>query len=157
HLRLLRELARSDGVSVAMVSGRTRESMEALFVEAPGVWLVAEHGGWLRGDGAWQSTIPAEPGALDALAADFEEIAAAYKKAWVEQKTWSVCLHYRGVRPRERTGILVQANAAFDARTRGRPGYEKLEGAGTLEVRPTAARKSAAVSWMREKLGPGAR
>jgi trehalose 6-phosphate synthase len=58
---------------------------------------------------------------------------------------------------RERTGILVQANAAFDACTRGRPGYEKLEGAGTLEVRPIAVRKSAAIPWMRAKLGAGAR
>jgi trehalose 6-phosphate synthase len=157
HLHLLNELAGSEGVSVAVVSGRARESIEALFVEAPRLWLVAEHGGWLRGDGAWQSTIPAEPGALDALAADFEEIAGNYRKAWVERKTWTIGLHYRGVKPRERTAILVQANAAVDARTKGRPGYEKVDGAGVLEVRPVAVRKSAAIPWMRAKLGQGAR
>ena len=48
HLALLRDLAHAPGVSLAIVSGRTRESLESLFVEVPGVWLVAEHGGWLR-------------------------------------------------------------------------------------------------------------
>ena len=27
--------------------------------------------------------------------------------AWVERKTWSVCLHYRGVRQQERTELMV--------------------------------------------------
>jgi trehalose 6-phosphate synthase len=157
HLELLDQLAAAPGLSVAVVSGRTRESIAGLFVDAPALWLVAEHGAWLRGDGAWQSTVTAELGALDALTTAFDDIARQYKKAWVERKTWSVCLHYRGVRHRERTGIAVQASAAFDDFTRGRPGYEKLEGAGTLEVRPVSARKSAAIPWMRAKLGPGAR
>jgi trehalose 6-phosphate synthase len=156
-LELLNALAAADGVSVAIVSGRTRESMDGLFVDAPSLWLVAEHGGWLRGDGAWQSTVPAEIGTLDALASAFEEVGRQYEGAWIERKTWSVCLHYRKVRQREKIGLLVQANAAFNEHVRGSPGYEKLEGVGTIEVRPAGARKSVAVPWMRAKLGPGAR
>jgi trehalose 6-phosphate synthase len=154
---LLRQLAAAPGVGVAIASGRPRESMEKMFVETPGVWLVAEHGGWLRGDGAWQSTVAQDPGALDALTSALESVAARHKRAWVERKTWSVCLHYRGVRSRERTALIVEANAAFEAATRGQAGYQRLEGVDTFEVRPASIKKSAAVAWMRERLGPGAR
>ena len=156
-LELLRDLAAQPGLSVAVASGRPRESLESLFVEAPGVWLVAEHGAWLRGEGAWRSTVPAELETLDALAAELEEVAAKYRKAWVERKTWTVCLHYRNVRPGERLGLLVQANAAFEARAGARRGYEPLEGADTFEVRPAGIRKSVGIPWIREKAGPGAR
>jgi alpha,alpha-trehalose-phosphate synthase [UDP-forming]/trehalose-phosphatase len=157
QLRLLRALAAQPGVALAIVSGRPRESMEKLFASAPGVWLVAEHGGWLRGDGAWQSTTSANPGALDALGTALEAIASRHSRAWVERKTWSVCLHYRGVRPRDRTELIVQANAAFDDWASRRPGYDKLEGAATFEVRPAGVRKSVAVPWMRNRLGTGTR
>ncbi|MFO0758938.1 MAG: trehalose-phosphatase [Byssovorax sp.] len=156
-LALLRDLAAEEGVRVAIVSGRPREPLEKLLVDAPGLWLCAEHGGWLRSDGAWQSATPPEPGLLDALAAALAPVAAQYKKAWIEQKTWSICLHYRGVRPRERVGLLVQANAAVEAITAGRGGFVRQETAGALEVRPAGIRKSAAIPWMRDKLGVEAR
>ena len=152
---LLARLASLPGLSLAVVSGRARESLEGLFVDAPRVWLVAEHGGWLRGDGAWQAPVAAEPGALDALAAEFERIAAQYRKAWVEKKTWSLVLHARGIRPPERTGLFVQATAAF-ASFRG-TGYERLEGEDSLEIRAARVRKSVAVPWIRERAGAGAR
>jgi trehalose 6-phosphate synthase len=157
HLALLRDLARAPGVSIAICSGRPRDVLEGMLAEIPGLWLVAEHGAWLRGDGAWRSTVQAGLGGLDALAAAFDQIAGQYRRASVERKTWSVCLHYRGVRPRERMGLVVQASAAFDAFTAGQPGYERLESAYGLEVRPAAIRKSIAIPWMREKLGTGAR
>lgn len=157
QLDLLSSITAQPGVALAVVSGRPRESMEKLFTETRGVWLVAEHGGWLRGDGAWQSTVATSPGALDSLAAALESVATRHRRAWVERKTWSVCLHYRGVPARERTALLVEANAALEETTGGRPGFERLEGAATIEVRPVGIRKSAAIPWMRERLGPGAR
>jgi alpha,alpha-trehalose-phosphate synthase [UDP-forming]/trehalose-phosphatase len=157
QLQLLEELAGLPGVGLAVVSGRPRESMDRLFAPAPDVWLVAEHGGWIRGDGAWQATTGASPGALETLAEAFDAVVARHPRAWVERKTWSVCLHYRGVSPRERTAVIVEANAAYDQAMSGQHGFERLEGAATIEVRPTAIRKSAAVLWMRERIGPGAR
>jgi len=157
HFELLRALAAQPGVGVAIVSGRPRESLEKMFVDTPGVWLVAEHGGWLRGDGAWQSPISTHSEALETMAGALESVAAQHKKAWVERKTWSVCLHYRGVRARERTELLVQANAAFDEALGGKHGHERLEGADTFEVRPAGIRKSVAIPWMRERIGAGAR
>ncbi len=152
---LLGRLAALPGLSLAVVSGRPKESLEGFFRDAPGVWLVAEHGGWLRGMGAWQAPVPAEPEALDELTADLERIAAQYPRAWVEKKTWSVCLHTRGVRHREKVGLLVQAAAAFEARHRS--GYERLEGAETFELRLARVSKAAAVPWIRERAGTGAR
>ncbi|MEZ4295973.1 MAG: trehalose-phosphatase [Polyangiaceae bacterium] len=157
QLDLLSGMARDPGLAVAMVSGRPRASMERLFGAAPGVWLVAEHGGWLRGDGAWTATIGASPIALDALAVAFERVAARHPRAWVERKTWSVCLHYRGVPQRERVALLVEANAAFEETLGGRPGLDWLEGAATLEVRPASIRKSAAIPWLRHRIGASAR
>ncbi len=157
QLGMLEALVGQPGVGVAVVSGRPRESMEKLFASAPGVWLVAEHGGWLRGDGAWQATTGASPGMLETLAEAFDGVANRHPRAWIERKTWSVCLHYRGVPARERTAVLVEANAAYDGAVGGRPGFERLEGVATFEVRLAGIRKSAAVPWMRERIGPGAR
>ncbi len=152
---LLSRLAALPGLSLAVVSGRQKESLEGLFADAPGIWMVAEHGGWLRGQGAWQAPVPTEPGALDVLAWEFERIAAQYKRAWVERKSWSVILHTRGVWHRERTGLLVQANAAFEA-FRG-TGYERLESDLAFEIRLARINKSVAVPWIHERAGAGAR
>ena len=157
QLDLIRRFVREPGVGIAIVSGRPRESIEHLFAEVRGLWLVAEHGGWLRGDGAWISTLAQDPGMLDAISAALESVSSRFKRAWVERKTWSACLHYRGVPKRERTELLVQANAAYEDLFHGRPGYERLEGASTFEVRPAAIKKSVAVPWMRERLGQGTR
>jgi trehalose-phosphatase len=129
-LGLLDALAALPGVSLAIVSGRTRESLDDLFRDAPGIWLAAENGGWHRAEGAWYASLATtapDAAALDPLTAAFERIAAQYDKAWVERKTWSVCLHYRNVRRRERTGVLVQANAAFEAFAASHPGYGRVE------------------------------
>jgi alpha,alpha-trehalose-phosphate synthase [UDP-forming]/trehalose-phosphatase len=157
QIALLDALAERPGVALAVVSGRPRESMDQMFSSAPRVWLVAEHGGWLRGDGAWQATTGASPGALDALARAFDAVAGAHPRAWVERKTWSVCLHYRGVPARERIAVIVEANAAYDEAIGDRAGFERLEGASNLEVRPASIRKSAAIPWMRQRVGLGAR
>jgi trehalose-phosphatase len=157
HLALLRDLARAPGVSIGIVSGRPRESLESLFAEAPGVWLAAEHGGWLRGDTGWQAAAPAGPFGITELASALEAVAARHDGAWVERKTWSACLHYRGVRAEEKARLVAQAGAAFDVCTGSRRGYETLEGADTFEVRPAGIRKSAAIPWIRAKAGPSAR
>src|SRR5262249_32491916 len=145
---LLGALAALPDVSVAIVSGRTRESLEHALRDTPGLWLAAEYGGWLRAEGAWHASPAAgstDPGALDALAGAFERIAAQYAKAWVERKTWSVCRHYRDVRRRERVGLYVQANAAFGAFAEDHPGFERIEAPRAFEVAVVRLRKGAAV------------
>jgi trehalose 6-phosphate synthase len=154
---VLRDLASLPGVSLAIVSGRTRESLERLLSDVPGVLLVAEHGGWRRSTGAWQAIAEDEPRGVDALERDLRGIASRFSGAVVERKTWSVTFHYRKVRLSERDEALVEAAAALDAWLPGHPGFERLDGAEVLEVRPARMNKSVAVPWIRDLAGPGAR
>ena len=48
----------------AIVSGRPRSDLERWFGETPGLWLVAEHGAFVRGDGAWVQMFSGSEAAL---------------------------------------------------------------------------------------------
>ncbi|MBI2920969.1 MAG: trehalose-phosphatase [Planctomycetes bacterium] len=154
---LLRALAALPGTLVAVVSGRPRDEMDRMFAEATGVWLVAEHGGWRRAEGAWQAPVPADASALDGLARSLEKVAEASKKALVERKSWSVGFHYRAVPRREKTGLLVAAQAVARDWLSANPAFEFLEGAELLEIRARNVRKSLAIPWVGERAGAGAR
>jgi trehalose 6-phosphate synthase len=156
-LGALRELIALPGVYVAIVSGRPRAKLEHLFADVPGLLLAAEHGGWLRDPGAWRASVSGEASSLSHVAAALETLARTYPGAWVERKTWSVCLHFREVGRRDRTALLVEANATVEAWLGEHPGYERLEVVQGLEVRLAAVRKSAAVAWVRDQAGPGIR
>ena len=153
----LQSLALSPGVRLAVVSGRTREALERFFPASPALWLVAEHGGWRRADGAWSMTVPGEPRELETLVRELGEIACRTKGASIERKTWAVALHYRMVRVPDREALLVEATEAIERWLLERSGFEKLEGSKVLEVRSARIRKSLAVPWLREGSGPGAR
>jgi trehalose 6-phosphate synthase len=155
--RVLRDLSTLPGVSVAVVSGRTRESLERLLSEVPGVIQVAEHGGWRRASGAWQATAEADPVALGELSRSLEAIAARHPGALVERKTWSVTFHYRRLPFSERDEALIETAAAVETWLAAHPGFERLDGALVVEVRPVRHRKSIAVPWMRDLAGAGAR
>src|SRR5437667_10551776 len=62
---LLRDLAALPGVQVAAVSGRLRDSLESMLANVPGIFLVAEHGGWARAKGARQAMPQGASGAVD--------------------------------------------------------------------------------------------
>jgi trehalose-phosphatase len=156
-LALLRALGALPGVLLTVVTGRPRESLERLVGSVPGLQLCAEHGGWRRGDGPWEMPVPADAGALESLAAELQRIARMYDAAHVERKTWSVCLHFRGVRPRDRTGLLIEVNAAIASWCQSHAGYERLEASEALEIRRAEIRKSLAVPWVRAQAGDGAR
>jgi trehalose 6-phosphate synthase len=157
RIAVLRDLSALPGVRVAVVSGRTRESLERLLSGVPGLIQVAEHGGWRRVTGAWQAIAEADPAALGDLSRHLEAIASRHPGALVERKTWSVTFHYRRVRPSERDEALIESAAAVDAWLTDHPGFERLDGVLAVEVRPVRHRKSAAVPWVRDLAGPGAR
>jgi len=154
---LLQSLAASPGIQVAIVSGRPRDGLERLFPASPSLWLIAEHGGWMRADGAWSEAVPGEPRDLADLAVELDEIAGRFRGAHVERKTWSISLHYRPVGRRDRGGFLVEASEAIERWLAARPGFERLDGSQIIEIRSARIRKSLAVPWIRERAGPGAR
>ena len=153
----LQSLAASPGIQVAVVSGRPREALERFFPTAPALWLVAEHGGWRRADGAWSEAVPGEPRDLADLAAELDAIAVRVKGAHVERKTWSISLHYRQVGRRDLGGFLVEASEAVERWLAGHPAFERLDGSQIVEIRSARIRKSLAVPWIRERAGPGCR
>ncbi len=156
-LETLSALATLPGTFVAVVSGRRREELDRMFVEVPVLSLFAEHGAWRRGDGAWQGATTAGLALPAEIAEELEHIASGFRRAFVERKSWSACLHFREVSRRDKPALFVAAQAAAAAWVARHPEYEILEGVEVLEIRAASIRKSSAVGWMRERAGSGSR
>jgi trehalose 6-phosphate synthase len=152
---LLRSLTRLPGVQVIVVSGRPQTDLERYFSD-PAIWLVAEHGAWFRGDGAWQSTIDLDPKPVQDLAGALEAIARAIPGARVERKSWSCALHYRKVPKIARAALSVEVTSAIDRFLATHPSFERIDGNQVIEVRAAAARKSHAAALAKRHLN-GAR
>ena len=154
-LELLRSLTRLPGVQVIVVSGRPQTDLERYFSD-PALWLVAEHGAWFRGDGAWRSTIDLDPRPVQDLAGALEAIARVIPGARVERKTWSCALHYRKVPKSARAALSVEVTSAIDRFLATHPSFERINGNQVIEVRAAAARKSHAAALAKTHLN-GAR
>ncbi|HSQ64220.1 MAG TPA: trehalose-phosphatase [Polyangiaceae bacterium] len=150
-LELLRSLTALPGVHVIVVSGRPHEVLERYFSD-PSVWLVAEHGAWYRGDGAWQPTIDLDPKPVQELADRLDAIAKPYAGARVERKTWSCAVHYRQMPHHARAAFGVEATLAIDQFLFGHASFERVDGNQVIEVRAAAARKSFAAGWAKRQL-----
>jgi trehalose 6-phosphate synthase len=157
--KLLDTLADMPGVRLALVSGRSRDSLEeALPPLARSIYLVAEHGAWLRGEGAWQALAePLPDSPAQAVAALLGPVVGRFPGAWVEPKSWSVAVHFRGVSPFDRMAIQVEVGSTLEGWLDQHPCFALVEGADSVEIRPTRIRKATAVSWMRNRAGSGAR
>ncbi len=140
-------------VTFVIVSGRTRDFLESNF---PGIALVAEHGAFRRGQGAWEP-LRDELIELAALHGRVEELIARYPNARLEQKSTGLVLHYRKLSMAEREGFVVEASSLLDAFAEKIPTFQRTESTLAFEVRPSYIRKSTAVPWVRERAGHGAR
>ena len=156
-VEFLDALAACEGVALAIVSGRPSSELERFFAGTRSLRLAAEHGAFLRDGRGWRSLLSGDGLGLDDLHAAFEELARRNQGALVERKSVSVAFHYRRVSRRVAPALRVEAEALGQAWLRTHPGYECIRGSEVIEVRPTGARKSAAVPWMRGIAGPGAR
>ena len=156
-LELLDRLTRVPGLRPLIVSGRPRDHLERLLGGVADLWLVAEHGAWRRRGAAWESAVDWVDGDVEPLAAELRRIAAAFPGALVERKSWSVTIHYRQVAELERAALLVEIDAVVDAWLAQTTGFERLDGAEVVEVRPPRIRKSLAVPWLRVELGDDCR
>jgi alpha,alpha-trehalose-phosphate synthase [UDP-forming]/trehalose-phosphatase len=156
-VRLVRDLAELPGVTLAVVSGRPRSSLEEFFPAPRAELLVAEHGAWRSFASPWELMLQAPAWHAEPLAATLEQLVARYPNALIERKTYSIAFHYREVSRLRKPEMLVQLAAVVDPWIHAHPTFEKLWGAEVLEIRPRAARKDGAVRWIRERLGPDAR
>ena len=109
-------LAGRPGTEVHVVSGRTRETLEAWLGALP-IGLHAEHGLWSRPLGAPDWIAPDLPAAgwQPAVLAILQDFAARTPGSLVEEKTASVAWHYRADRPGVRSQPGQRAPASPDA------------------------------------------
>jgi alpha,alpha-trehalose-phosphate synthase [UDP-forming]/trehalose-phosphatase len=153
--QLLSALSGAPRTRIAIVSGRPRRDIEAFFAHRTDLWLAAEHGVWTRGDGAWAAcelgTVPSD---LERL---FDAVGREHPGAFVEGKTWSVCLHYREVPRRDREGLIVAATDVAGQWIAKHSEFEILEGDCVIEVRHRGAHKGRAIEWLRAHAPEGAR
>jgi trehalose 6-phosphate synthase/phosphatase len=135
-LDLLEQLAATEGVTVEIVSGRSRETLDRWLGSLP-IALWAEHGFWYRPshDDDWEAAaapVPAEW--LDKIESILQQFATDTPGAEVERKSASAAWHYRcadpefGVRQAHELRMLLGDTLANQP-------FEVLEGKKVIEVR----------------------
>jgi trehalose 6-phosphate synthase/phosphatase len=136
----------SDGLRVALLSGRRADDLERWFGDVPGLWLAAEHGAVLRSPGTreWQ---PLRAGAGDAwklrVRPLLEDFAARLPGSLIEEKDLSIAWHYR-LGDREFGSWLAQELATTLENQLGGSDLRVLRGRAVVEVRYAWATKAAA-------------
>jgi trehalose 6-phosphate synthase len=156
-IALLTDLVALPGMTVAIVSGRPREWIDAQLGKVEGLFLVAEHGGYRRAKGAWEATLAMDTRPISGLAERLERVAGRQKGAMVERKSWSVTFHLRAVPDDRRSELRVEAGAIVEEWLASYAGFARLDGAEIIEVRPASLSKASAVTWIRREAGPDAR
>ena len=93
---LLTDLGSRNDISVEIVTGRSRESIEPWFQGVP-VGLHAEHGLWSkwRGDANWSTRAPIETGWKASVRHILSQFTESTPGSLIEEKTSSLAWHYR--------------------------------------------------------------
>lgn len=131
--QVLARLSRGPDVAVALVSGRAADDAWGL-VRVPGVWAIGNHGfelrdphGGITPDERVHHFEGAIAGAARQLGEELRDVAGAI----VENKRWTLSVHYRLVSDSEVARLVGRAAAV--ARDRG---LRVLEGKKIVELRP---------------------
>ncbi|MFN3804468.1 MAG: bifunctional alpha,alpha-trehalose-phosphate synthase (UDP-forming)/trehalose-phosphatase [Pyrobaculum sp.] len=149
-LKLLERLAALS--TVAVVSGRTKEFLEAWLGKLP-ICLVAEHGAYVKEGGEWRQLFPFDTSWKTAVRKIMEEFTDATPGSYIEEKESSIAWHYRNVDPQigdAAAGRLVEALSGVLTGTTA----SVVRGRKVVEVRPAGVNKGAAARYLVERLGP---
>jgi trehalose 6-phosphate phosphatase len=148
-------LAAADGVTVALVSGRSRADLVRVTGIQDGgpVLAIGSHGAeW---DGASLAGDLLDEAAAQRLAAVREllgKVAARYDGARVEDKPAAAVLHTR--RMPDRAAAAAATRSVLEV-LQSVPGLHVTPGKEVVEVSVVTATKGAAVARLRDRLGPG--
>lgn len=143
----LRRLARLDGVSVALLSGRTVADLRALADPPRGAILIGGHGSEVSG-APGSVTAALDVGLRDRLTEALRILAGHHPGTQVEVKAASAVLHTRRADPR----IGARA-AALALEGPGRwPGVHPLQGKEIVELSVTDVTKGSALAGLRSRL-----
>lgn len=150
---VLRRLAVLPEVIVALITGRSAEDALRM-ADLPGLWIIGSHGLELRTPAGELSASPEAHRYRPAVAAAAEKLgpaAAAVAGAIIEDKTWSLCLHYRLVNPGDVPELKRHAHLAADE-----TGLRVMEGKMMVELRPPVnIDKGTAAVALSDRLGVG--
>ncbi|MBF7083449.1 trehalose-phosphatase [Desulfallas sp. Bu1-1] len=144
-VRLVGALATTPEIRVALVSGRDLAGLAGMF-PVPGLYLAGGHGAELQIPGAAGvlSLAPEATPAPAELAAALRPVLAGRPGFWLEEKKYSLALHYRLADPGETPAVLK----AFREAARGLArtyGLTFLSGKKVLEICPRSVHKGNAV------------
>lgn len=133
---VLKSLARALGGALALVSGRSLDSIDTLF---PGQWdAVGCHGAeWRRGG---RAVIPKAPWSEE-FVAGIEAAASLLPGVVLERKRLSLALHFRAA-PEQEAAVRDLAEAVVG---KAYPRLGLLEGKSVIEVIPAGISKGAAI------------
>ncbi len=138
-LDTLCKLASQPKTEVCVISGRTRDALEAWFGKLP-LTLVAEHGSWVKQDGEWSQEQMSFQAYKDALLPILERYAERTPGAAIEIKNFALVWHYRNVAPElayDRTANLKhELNTIIDTREVGVYSGHKI-----VEIKPRGIHK----------------
>lgn len=145
---LLARLAEQDGVTVAILSGRSLDGL-AQFDFHEAIAVAGSYGGERRGVGS-----PALSDEEAKLLARLDEIVvaaadAAGDGAWVERKPTSVVVHVREAHPSHRATALDLARTLSAELS----GHEVHEGSDVVELMARPADKGAGLDRLRQEFG----
>lgn len=93
----LKDISEQTDTTVCIISGRSRATLDGWFKNIPHLTLVAEHGAWIKRDGAWQSRV--EPFDKRPILDTLHSYATRTPGAIVEEKDFALVWHYRRVNP----------------------------------------------------------
>lgn len=141
----LRRLVGTDGVHVALVSGRSLADLRNVADPPAGVVLVASHGAEV--DGAPPPDVPAD--LLARVTAAIEDVVARHPGTTVEHKPSAAVLHTR----RAADDVAAAATSAALQSVSGIDGAHVIEGKRVVEVTVVRADKGTALRGLRERLG----
>lgn len=141
----LRALAEAPDTTVAVVSGRDRETLAALSGFGPPMHLVGSHGAQFAGEFIIG---PSEAALLDRLAAELARLSAGVDGVLLERKPASIAVHVRNT-PAEAGERVLAAVSDGPAQW---PGVHPTAGKMVLELAVIEASKGAALDVLRQQV-----
>lgn len=147
----LADLAAMPGVYVAVISGRGADDARRL-VDVPGVWIIGNHGIEVAAPGEppiARDAVAGYAGAIAEAAARAASIADSLTGVLVENKRWTLSVHYRLAHP-----SVVPSLSARIAAVAKELGLALTGGKEVLELRPPVEiDKGTAAILLAEELG----
>ena len=149
--RTLARLAASPDVAVALVTGRTVADA-ARMIDVSGAWIVGNHGLEMRAPSGELETSPDARQYESVVARARERLRAVISEvpgAWIEDKRWSLSVHYRQV-----PGQFITAVIAAAREVGADSGLRITDGKKIVELRPPiAVDKGSAALLLAQRMG----